>query len=290
VNRANRAKVELHRIATSLGELGVMVEGTGPAAVLWHSMLVDDRSWDAIAPTLAQSRRLVRITGPGHGESAPIRRRFTLEECAVATADILDYLGIKGPVDWVGNAWGGHVGIVLAAIRPDLIGSLVALNAPIPALTRGEAIQMRALAIAVRVLGPIGFVRGLVAGGMLSGATRAGRPDVVAYLDDCLVRADRRSLAEAIDSISIHRQSLAPLLQRISAPVCFVTSHADRFWSSAQAEVAASTMANARVETVDGAGHVTPLEAPETTITLVTGFWASAVAIGTSSRTICSRQ
>jgi pimeloyl-ACP methyl ester carboxylesterase len=133
---------------------------------------------------------------------------------------------------------------------------------------------MRALATALRLLGPIGLVRGLVAGGMLSDATRAGRSDVVAYLDGCLTRADRRSLAEAIDSISIHRPSLAPLLQRITVPVCFVTSHADRFWSPAQAEVAASAMTDARVETIDGAGHLTPLEAPEATITLMTGFWA----------------
>jgi pimeloyl-ACP methyl ester carboxylesterase len=274
VSRANRPAVELHRIATSLGELAVTVEGAGPVAVLWHSMLVDDRSWDAIAPSLAESRRLVRITGPGHGESAPIRRPFTLEECAAAAADILDALGINGRVDWAGNAWGGHVGIVLAATRPDLIRTLIAFNAPIPPLARGEAIQMRALSIALRLLGPVGFVRGLVAGGMLSAATRAKRPEVVAYLDGCLARADRRSLAQAIDSVSVHRPALAPLLQRISSPACFVTSHADRFWSPAQAKVAASAMPDARVDTIDGAGHLTPLEAPDATTTLMTGFWA----------------
>lgn len=274
MSRASRAGVEQHRIATGLGDLAVQVDGSGPVAVLWHSMLVDDGSWDEVAPTLAGFRRLVRITGPGHGTSAPMRRRFTLEECAVAAADILDALGIEGPVDWIGNAWGGHVGIVLASTRPALIRSLIAFNAPIPALARSEAIQMRALAAALRLLGHVGFVRRLVAGGMLSEATRSERPDVVAYLNDCLAHADGSSLAQAIGSISIHRPDLAPLLRRMSIPVCFVTSPADRFWSPAQAEAAAAKMTDATVKTIDGAGHLTPLETPEATVAAITSFWA----------------
>ena len=33
-------------IPTAVGRLQVRVEGDDPSAVLWHSLYVDDRSWD----------------------------------------------------------------------------------------------------------------------------------------------------------------------------------------------------------------------------------------------------
>ena len=44
---------------------------------------------------------------------------FTLDDCVGAAVDVLDQLGIDEPVDWLGNAWGGHVGILFAAAHPD---------------------------------------------------------------------------------------------------------------------------------------------------------------------------
>ena len=39
---------ERHRIPTRVGSLAVRVVGEGPPAVLWHSLFVDDRSWDRV--------------------------------------------------------------------------------------------------------------------------------------------------------------------------------------------------------------------------------------------------
>ena len=61
---------ERHRILTRVGELAVRVRGEGPAAVLWHSLFVDERSWQRVEDDLARDRRLVIVTGPGHGASA----------------------------------------------------------------------------------------------------------------------------------------------------------------------------------------------------------------------------
>ena len=44
----------------------------------------------------------------------PCARDFTFAELVVAAEQALDRLGLTEPVDWVGNAWGGHVGIRLA--------------------------------------------------------------------------------------------------------------------------------------------------------------------------------
>ncbi len=65
---------------------------------------------DAAGPLTAHSavtrfeRRPALIDGANHGGSPPVRRPFTLDDCAGAAADVLDHLGIGEPVDWLGDA------------------------------------------------------------------------------------------------------------------------------------------------------------------------------------------
>ncbi|MGB8380747.1 MAG: alpha/beta fold hydrolase [Dermatophilaceae bacterium] len=110
--------VQPNFIDTAVGRLKVTTVGTGAPAVLWHSLFADERSWERVAARLAEDRRLVLITGPGHGDSGDPHHRYDLLQCARAAAQVLDALGVAEPVDWVGNAWGGHVGIRFAAAYP----------------------------------------------------------------------------------------------------------------------------------------------------------------------------
>jgi pimeloyl-ACP methyl ester carboxylesterase len=99
---------------------------------------VDSRSWYRAEPALAAQRTLVLVDGPSHGGSQPAQQRFALDDCAVAAGEILDQLGMTAPVDWVGSAWGGHVGWVLAASQPGRIRALVTMASPVSALTTAE--------------------------------------------------------------------------------------------------------------------------------------------------------
>jgi pimeloyl-ACP methyl ester carboxylesterase len=70
----------------------------------------------------------------------PIRGlRYTMEECAAAASTVLDVLGISEPVDWVGNAWGGHVGVIFATTSPARCRTLVTLGTPVQAYRVGSA-------------------------------------------------------------------------------------------------------------------------------------------------------
>ncbi|MEU2002702.1 alpha/beta fold hydrolase [Rhodococcus sp. NPDC019627] len=98
---------------------------------------------------------MISIDGPGHGASTAVRRRFTMEECAEAATAVLDALGVTEPVDWVGNAWGGHVGLVAAAHDPDRCRSVVTVGTPTQALSRTERAKIVPMVWAYRVAGPI---------------------------------------------------------------------------------------------------------------------------------------
>lgn len=46
-------------IASRVGTLHVRQTGSGPTAVLWHSLFVDSASWRRVEPRLSEDRRLI---------------------------------------------------------------------------------------------------------------------------------------------------------------------------------------------------------------------------------------
>ena len=197
-----------HTIETRVGRLAVQAVGDGPTAVLWPSLFMDERSWDRLLPTLTQDRRLVIINGPGHGASGDPGRRYGLHDCVTAAGQVLDRLAIGGAVDWVGNAWGGHVGLRFAADRPAQCRSLITLGTPVAALSRSERRQTYPLLVVYGVLGPIELVLSGVTEVLLSAYTRAHDPEAVELVRDSLQHANRRMLRTAVVSISLGREDL----------------------------------------------------------------------------------
>ena len=194
-NPEAQVTVDRRTVDTRLGPLAVRLRGDGPTAVLWHSLFVDDRSWERVEDELAKERRLVIITGPGHGASGDLGSDLHARRLRRGRAAVLDSVGLSGPVDWVGNAWGGHVGLLFAARWPERCRTLVSLGAPLQALSRVERVRTISLLAAYRLLGPAGFIRNGVVAVLLSPATRAHDPAAIALVEGCLINADRAGSA-----------------------------------------------------------------------------------------------
>lgn len=265
-------------VDTPVGRLAVRIIGEGQPAVLWHSLFVDGRSWDRVAPDLARDRRLILITGPGHGESGDARRRYDLPQCARAAVEVLDELGVTEPVDWVGNAWGGHVGVLVATAHAHRVRSLVTIGTPVQGLGLVERVRTRSLLLLHRLLGPAGFIADAVVETLLSEATRANDPEAVALVRSSFVGADAVRLRRAVLCISLHRESLAGLLPDLRVPTLMVTGEQHGGWTPAQAAAAIRAVPDGRTATVPDAAYLVPLERPDAVVTLVRGFWASALA------------
>ena len=267
-----------HTIDTPVGRLAVRVTGDGAPAVLWHSLFVDERSWDRVVPDLQQDRRLVLITGPGHGASGDPGRRYTNQECAAAAATVLEAIGVTDPVDWVGNAWGGHVGLVLASRRPELIRTLVAAGTPLHPWARAVRLQTQLLLLPLyRLLGPVGFISDAVVEGNLSTTTRDRDPAATRLVRDAFARADRARMANAIRSVGLGRRDLTPLLGSIQAPTLFLTGSDHPDWTAEQVEAAAARVPHGSSGVVADAAYLLPLEAPTAFSGWVREFWAQRV-------------
>lgn len=263
---------------TNVGRLAVDLHGQGSPVVFWQSLFVDERSWQRLLPLLPGGRRFVVITGPGHGASGDGGRRYNLTACAQSATEVLGEVGIAEPVDWVGNAWGGHVGVRLATSYPDRIRSLVTISAPIQALTAGERFRMSSMLLAHRFLGPARFIVDAVVDTMLAPATRSHDPEAVVLLRESVTEADRGLLRNAVKSISLGREDLAPLLPRIGVPTLMATGADDEGWTPAQQEAAIATVPGGRAAVVPNAAYLAPLEQPAAVADLLADFWAAVDA------------
>ena len=238
--------------------------------------------WPVVTTTTTRIFAAQIALGPKH----LVAGRHSLEEIAAALAETGHVL-VTGsveqgpgkapgvPVDWIGNAWGGHVGLVFAATRPARCRSLATFGTPVQAYGRSEQVQFRVLLAVYRVVGMIDPLSGGISDVLLSPQTRANDPVAVALVRDSLRAMRRRSLANAMLSISLGRPDLTSRLASIQCPTLFVTGPDHAEWTPEMAETSARRLADGTVRAVPGTAYLTPLEAPEATLRCVREFWAA---------------
>lgn len=263
-------------IPTELGELTVHIVGEGIPVVAWHSLFVDSSSWSRLVPLLP-GRRFFLIDAPSCGDSDALAEPVDIATCARVAATVLTALEreLGGlPVDWVGNAWGGHVGIELAATRPELVRSLVAISAPTFPVGRAVRLKIHALLPLYRLFGPRGPVRSAIMSTILTDATRADDPQAVALLDDSLARSGRRASITAIRTAVLRRTDLLGAARALTCPTLFVTTDDRGEWAPEQARDVAEQMVDATEVTVTGSRVIPALEQPEQVAAALREFWS----------------
>lgn len=265
------------RVPSRLGHLAVDCIGAGPPVVLWHSLFVDSASWGSLPSALARDRTVIAIDGPSHGRSASVPRDFTFTECVDAAIDALDELGLHDPVDWVGNAWGGHIGVHLAATEPTRLRTLATIGTPVAAFTRREKVfKALPLMALYRVTGANAFLVKQLSNSLLGSEVVAREPQRAAQTMDAFRRADRQAMVHAMRSMMLHRAGVEHLLPRIAVPTLVMTARDDVMgWRPEEARRTCAAIPDCRVEEVAGAGHIAPLVVDrERIVVLLRELWA----------------
>ena len=267
--------IEPVRVPTALGDVAVHVLGQGLPTVLWHELFVDGSSWGYVVPALLPGRRLLLVDGPGWGRSDRLPHGAHDADAVTAALGVLDALVPGAPADWIGNGWGGRIGMALAATRPDRIRSLVAIAAPPEALDPVTARRFRRTLPLLRLIGPLTpSVRDPIFDALLTRESRM-EPGSVGAVLDALALAGGLSRARAVRAFLLDRADLAGLLPRIEAPSLFVAGGDDPAWSPQQAERAAALAPFARAVTVPRSRALVALEDPQRLAALIREFWGS---------------
>jgi pimeloyl-ACP methyl ester carboxylesterase len=128
--------------------------------------------WDALLPLLlASGHRVVTYDARGHGASTRRPPDVTREACVQDAVALIKELSLA-PVTLIGQSLGGHTAMLLASAHPDLVRSLILIEAgpagPSPDLPSEIAAWLdswptpfKSLAAAEAFLGHEAWVRGL---------------------------------------------------------------------------------------------------------------------------------
>jgi pimeloyl-ACP methyl ester carboxylesterase len=260
-------------VPTRLGRVHVRSVGEGATTVLWPSMFVDSHTWDLLLPWLPPERRYLLVDPPGLGLSEPLRRVSDIAGASEAALDLLHELGVDEAVDWVGNAFGGHVGFKLGAQR-GVLRSLVAISAPAEPLPAALRRQVHTLLPILRLLGPVGPVRNAIVAAMLTDAAATLEP-VRRIVLDSLARPTHRSMTLAIRSFILNRTDVTAELASLVVPCLFVASDDRGDWRPEDAENAAAIAPRAQAVTIGAARTLIPLEQPQLLASHIGRFWDS---------------
>jgi pimeloyl-ACP methyl ester carboxylesterase len=113
----------------SYGRIHYREAGKGTALMLMHTNGASAHQYELIAPLLAKHFRVISWDMPGHGDSDPIARHFSMEDHAKALAALMTGLKIKA-AHISGASVGGSITLAFASLFPARTLSAIPVETP----------------------------------------------------------------------------------------------------------------------------------------------------------------
>ena len=251
------------RVATAQGAIGAAEAGGGTAIpiVFLHGVGSDKSVW---APQLAHfgaTRRAVAFDYPGYGDSDPAVEDSGRDDYAAAILAAMAALGLER-AHICGLSLGGVVAIAMHALGPERCASLILADS-FAVHPDGQAIFDRSIAASndMRVLAEA-RVDVLLA----QPADPAVRSEVIETMSRISPDAYRAGAA------AVWLADQRERADEIRVPALVLCGSADRVTPPPLSRELAKLIPGARLELVDGAGHLSNLERPDTFNMLVGAF------------------
>jgi 3-oxoadipate enol-lactonase len=238
----------------------------GPVVVLLHEMGGTLNSWDAVAPPLAESYRVLRYDQRGQGLSEKVRAPFSNDDAVGDLEGVLKNTNLAPPYNFVCVAAASTQVLRFLERHPEQVTSIVLCN-PAPGVdpSRAGALNERA---------DLAEREGMR--GVMSITLDKSYPPELS--DRATYEAYRgRYLANDPVGFGLAHRTLAKtnmlhLLPQIKVPTMVVAGKHDTVRPPAGTEELAKKIPGARFELIEEAGHFLPTTGPKTLLKLLRDF------------------
>jgi pimeloyl-ACP methyl ester carboxylesterase len=253
------------RIRSRGTELNVEVAGPAdaPPVVLLHAFPLHGGMWSSQIPALARAHRVIVPDCRGFGRSGVGDGAYTIDLFVDDLFAVLDgaVQPAAAPVAACGLSMGGYVLLRALEREPERFGALVLADTK-PAADDAAGRNKRLAAIRTLEERGAGEYAVAFAEGALGAATKQSRPEVVAEVQE-MVRSNPVAGMVRAQRAMAARTDTSAVLATINVPTLVVVGAEDAIIPPEVARALAGGIRNARFLEIPGAGHLTPLEAPE---------------------------
>nr|WP_279538917.1 alpha/beta hydrolase [Allobranchiibius sp. GilTou38] len=255
------------------------VDPEATTVVLSHGWTLAHQSWDLVAERLPGDLRVVTYDQRGHGHSTfgrgskrpkdeSVRRLGSdldavIDQCVPAGSPLILGGHSMGGMSVMAYA-GAHPGAFDGRVQRVLLTS-TALSGLTGAGVRGEAVAMQLLACTPGRMGRLVTLKGQ--------RTLYGKDPDPALLESSRALTARTSMRAfgAFHGALMQHDETAAAATLAKVPVTVVVGTRDRLTSKRLGTALASEIPGARLEVLDGIGHMTPYEVPDLLAGLLVG-------------------
>ena len=293
-----------HRVADLDGPVHYLdFGGSGPALLMVHGLGGNALNWMAVGPPLAERYHPLAIDLAGFGQTPLFGRSATVS----ANAELVDHFiqkVIGRPAMLMGSSMGGHIAILEAAARPELVTEMVLVDAAIPGphVRRPEPRMLGAVAALsvpglaqtlidreLRSLGPEGLVRRALE--LVTAEPSRVDPTVVeAHVRltserEHLGAQNMRAFIQATRSIGLRMADPRFWLRvaRVAAPTLIIHGALDRVIPVAAARELHRRRPDWELRILEGVGHVPMMETPDPFMDTLSAWAAHTVPSAAAS-------
>jgi 3-oxoadipate enol-lactonase len=253
------------------GTVNAAQSGDGPPLFLFHSLLSDRASFDAIAPKLSQSFRVLVPELPGFGGSPAVPGDFGAVADRMAAA-VKDASGGKDAIV-LGNGYGGFVALQMAIRHPGIASKFVLADCGAAFSEPGRE-AFRNMAAASRAKG-LAAVTDVAMRRLFAPDFQAAHPELMQDRRAAFLKTDLAVFQAACAALAA--LDLRPQLSKVKVPVLVLVGEHDEATPPPMSHELAALLPNARLQIIPGCAHVPQLQSPEVFLDMIDDFLSTKV-------------
>src|ERR1700727_1433622 len=260
-----RKRTEMDRLFAN-GTVNAEQSGEGPPLFLFHSLLSDRASFDAIVPRLSQSFRVVVPELPGFGQSAAVHGDFAA--IADRMAEFVRDAGGGEEAIVLGNGYGGFVALQMAVRHPDIAAKLILADCGAAFSEPGRE-AFRNMAAASKAKG-LAAITDVAMRRLFAPEFQAAHPDLMRDRREAFLKTDPAVLQAACAQLA--EIDLRPELSDVKMPVLVLVGEHDEATPPPMSHELAGLLPDARLKVLAGCAYVPQLQAPEVFLDAIADF------------------